>query len=293
MDVQWPLLIFGLLAGLGMGCLGFVSASVFAGKFETLRVPGLLVALVALALGGLASALHMGNPARVLYILGNLSSGITQELLATVVAGIVILALLVAVVKNASAGVLKALAVLGLVVAVVLPFITGHAYVQGSRPAWDTLLLPVMYVGAAGAMGLLAMYLLAAVKKVPADELALADKAAFVAMLVFAATIVLYLGAVALAPYQDASRSLTRVLVGDLAPLFWGAVVVVGLAVPVVLTGLGSLRSRSQVAVDGGGAAALSTPAAIGVALVCLVAGSVAIRMLMYLLGSSIQAFIY
>ncbi|NTU89714.1 MAG: dimethyl sulfoxide reductase anchor subunit, partial [Actinobacteria bacterium] len=79
MDVQWPLLIFGLLAGLGMGCLGFVSISALVGKYESLRVTGLVIALIALCLGGVASALHMGNPGRILFILGNLRSGIAQE----------------------------------------------------------------------------------------------------------------------------------------------------------------------------------------------------------------------
>lgn len=291
MDVQWPLLIFGLLAGLGMGCLGIVSVSEFTGRLAALRVPGLVIALGALAVGGLASALHMGNPARVLYVLGNLNSGITQELIATAVAGVVILAYFIATVKNASAGTRKVIAGFGIAVAIVLPLITGHAYVQGSRPAWDTLFLPFMYLGAAAAMGAFTMYLVGAVKKAAAEKIAFLGKTAFVASLVFAVSVVLYLAAVAFAPYQDFSRSVTRVLTGDLALLFWGGVVVLGLAVPALVSGMKafSLPAASQ----GDGTATLTKPSIIAAGLACLLVGSVAVRMLMYLLGTSVQSFIY
>ena len=297
MNVQWPLLIFGLLAGLSMGCLGVVSVAELRDKLGELRLPGLAVALGALAAGGVASALHMGNPGRVLYVLGNLGSGIAQELLATAVAGIVIVAYLVAIAKQASPGVRKVLAVLGLITAVVLPFITGHAYVQGARPAWDTWFLPLMYVGAAGAMGLLTMYLLGAIKKVDAADLVRLGKATFVAVIVFAVTAGLYLAAVAFAPYPTFSRSIARVFAGDLAPLFWGGVVVAGVAVPLALTGMGSFGRALGASARGeatAGVGVLATkPAVIAIGLICLLIGSVAVRMIMYMLGTSVQSFIY
>lgn len=295
MDVQWPLLIFGLLAGLSMGCLGAISVSELRGKLGELRLPGLAVALGALAMGGVASVLHMGNPGRVLYVLSNVGSGIAQELLATAVAGIVIVAYLVAAKKQASSGIRKALATLGLIVAVVLPFITGHAYMQGARPAWNTWFLPLMYVGAAGAMGLLTMYLLGAIRKTDAADLARLGKATFVAVIVFAATAGLYLAAVAFAPYPDFSRSIARVLTGDLAPLFWGGVLVAGMMVPLMVTGMGAFgRSAGASAHEETVAGTLATkPAAIAVGLICLIAGSIAVRIIMYLLGTSVQSFIY
>lgn len=291
MSVQWPLLIFGLLAGLGMGCLGVISVAELRGKLDKLRLPGLTIALCALAVGGAASALHMGNPGRVLYVLGNISSGIAQELLATAVAGVVIVAYLVTAVKQASPGVRKALAVLGLIMAVALPFITGHAYVQAARPAWNTWFLPLMYLGAAGAMGLATMYLVGAWKKIDPAELARLSRAAFVSLVVFAVTVALYLVGVALAPYPDFSRSVARVLTGDLALLFWGGVVVLGLAVPLALTALGAFAKPTAPSANDRALAA--RPAALATGLICLLVGSVAVRMIMYLLGTSVQSFIY
>ena len=95
----------------------------------------------------------------------------------------------------------------------------------------------------------------------------------------------------AFAPYQDFSRSVTRVLTGDLALLFWGGVVVLGLAVPALVSGMKafSLPAASQ----GDGTATLTKPSIIAAGLACLLVGSVAVRMLMYLLGTSVQSFIY
>lgn len=290
MDVQWPLLIFGLLAGLGMGCLGFVSVSILTGKAQSLRIPGLIVALITLGIGGIASALHMGNPGRILHILENFQSGITQELVATVIAGIVILALLVAITKKVSGTAIKALAVLGLLVAVALPFITGEAYVQGARPAWNTLFLPLMYIGASAAMGMFTMYLVAVVKKTDRNELTAIGKATCIAIVLFGITVALYLAAIALAPYPDPTRSIDRVLFGDLAVVFWIFVVILGLCVPLAFSGA---QWFSNSKTTSNGTAALSTPAVIGLGLVCIICGSVAIRMIMYLLGSSVQSFIY
>lgn len=290
MDIQWPLLVFGVLAGLSMGCLGFVCAFILAGKAESLRMPGVVIALAAIAAGGLASAFHLGTPDRILYILGNLQSGITQELLATAVAGVLIVALCIALVKKASPAVLKTLAVLGLIAAIALPFITGEAYVQGARPAWNTLFLPIMYVGAAFAMGALTMTVLSRIKHVDDADRTLIGRASFVAAIICTVTVVLYVSAVALAPYPDPSRSIDRLLSGDLALLFWGAAVALGLIVPLALTAMQAFGKQPQAK---GGTAVLSRPSVLFVGLVCLVAGSVAIRSIMYLLGSSVQSFIY
>ncbi|WP_139651521.1 DmsC/YnfH family molybdoenzyme membrane anchor subunit [Raoultibacter phocaeensis] len=288
MDVQWPLLIFGLLGGLSMGCLGFVCASILTGKAASLRLSGLVVSLIALVVGGLASALHMGNPARIFHILANVQSGIAQELIACVVAGIVVLALLVLVVKQSSGAAIKTVAVLGLIVAVAFPFITGKAYMQGARPAWDTVFLPIMFIGAAAAMGAFALYLIAAIKGADTEEKAFIGKAAFFATVTFAVTMALYLVAIAVAPYPDPSRSLSRLLSGDLALMFWLFAVVLGLVLPLLVSGTQLFAGKS-----GAGTAAFSNSTVIALGLCGVLAGSAAIRMIMYLMGSSIQSFIY
>lgn len=290
MDIQWPLLIFGLLAGLGMGCLAVASAGILIGKLRELTSSLLWVSLVSLAVGGCISALHMGHMGRVFYVLSNLSSGISKELIATAVAGVILIALLAVTWRGTIGAAAKVLAVCGLAIAVILPLVTGAAYVEGARPAWNTPFLPLMYLGAAAAMGLFCSYLVAVAKKVSAGELKLLGKAAFVAVAAFAVCVALYVGAVAMAPYPDPSRSAARLLSGDLAPLFWGVVVVLGLAVPLVAAGRAvfAKAQASTAALEGSASVAF-----VAVAFIALLAGSAAIRAIMYLLGSSIQSFIY
>ena len=91
-------------------------------------------------------------------------------------------------------------------------------------------------------------------------------------------------------PRYGPSRSIDRLLSGDLALLFWGAAVALGLIVPLALTAMQAFGKQPQAK---GGTAVLSRPSVLFVGLVCLVAGSVAIRSIMYLLGSSVQSFIY
>ena len=290
MEIQWPLLIFGVLAGLSMGCFGYVCAFVLAGRAERLRLPGTVVSLAALLVGGAASAFHMGNPDRILYILGNLQSGITQELLAAAAAFVLVAAMGIALWKKASGGVLKTIAVLGLIISVVLPFITGDAYMQGARPAWNTWALPFMYVVAAFAMGSFAMYLASLALRAENADVRLLGKASFIAAIAFAVAVGLYIAAVAVAPFPEPSRSVERVLSGDLAALFWLVVVIAGIAVPIALSGIYALKSRSAAP---GKTVALANPTIVLAGFACLLAGSVAIRAIMYLLGSSVQSFIY
>lgn len=82
MAVQWPLLIFSVLLGASSGVLVFLGIGEIKGCFKRVRFPLALIALVLLAVGGCASALHLGHIDRALYILGNVSSGLSKELFA-------------------------------------------------------------------------------------------------------------------------------------------------------------------------------------------------------------------
>ena len=175
MGIQWPLLLFAVFGGMGMGLLVYVALQIIRGCKTSLGIAGLVAAAALLAVGGAFSALHMGHPERSFYVLTNFASGISQELVATAIA----------------------------------------------------------------------------------------------------------MAGVAFAYEPSYSRSVERVLFGDLAPAFWAGTVVVGIAAPVAAVFFTRKASPAS-------ARALAVAALIGVFV-----GSVAVRVVMYSLGTSVQSFIY
>ena len=77
MEASWALISFTLLTGLGMGVFAFVAISEWLGKAEHVRLPGVIISLVALAAGGGVSFFHIGHPERVANVLANLQSRIS------------------------------------------------------------------------------------------------------------------------------------------------------------------------------------------------------------------------
>jgi anaerobic dimethyl sulfoxide reductase subunit C (anchor subunit) len=282
MDIQWPLVFFTLLTGLGAGTFIVVAATEWWGKMERTRMPGALTALAAMFLGGVASVLHLGHPERIFFALGHWGSGIMFEMLTLGLTGLVTLVYILMLRSGYNAQVRKAVALIGLVVAVILAFGVGYSYVLAARPAWDTLVLPLVYLASAFVLGCLTMYVWAVVQKEDDAAMRVMSRATLIVFAVQAFFLLVYVIAVAAAPYPDSSRSITRFLVGDLAPMFWIGLVLIGLLVPFYLT-IRFLTSQKPsfsprlVAVGG---------------LVCAIVGGLSFRILMYLLGSGVDHFL-
>lgn len=138
---EFALFVFTALGGLGAGMYAASAVFPVAGKRANVAVP--LVALVCLGIGGLALLLHLGHPERMLNAFANPSSGITQEAIASMAFGtIVVVDLALAFFKGA---VPRALRVVGAVAGVVLCCIMGLAYYayesQAAWHAWPTVAL--------------------------------------------------------------------------------------------------------------------------------------------------------
>jgi anaerobic dimethyl sulfoxide reductase subunit C (anchor subunit) len=280
MDVQWALVFFTLFTGLGVGLFVAVVATEWWGKAETVRFPAAVTALVALAIGGVASLLHLGHPDRIFGALGHPTSGIFIEMLFIGLAGIGIIVYLVMLKRGSSDVSRKAVATVTAVPAVVLSFTVGNTYVMASRPAWDTLILPLAYVATAAVMGCAALTLFAAVKE-DAESTGRVARALQISLAVQLVLVIAYVASLTWAPFPDTSRSASRVLTGSLAPLFWAGLVLLGLAVPAVVAYL--LRAKKE------GGLSPRTGAAIGLASV--LAGGIAFRALMFALGSGVDNF--
>lgn len=281
MEIQWPLVFFTLLTALGVGAFAFVAITEWLGKAERTRMPGAITALVAMVAGGIASAFHLGHIERIFNVLGQLSSGISQEMILTGLTGLAILVYIVMVWRGSSVGARKTVVIIGLVLAVILSIRMGASYVLPARPAWNTFLLPLIYVASAAVLGLFSVYIWAG-KEEETTVMGM-NKATLIALAVQAVVVMGYVIFLAVAPHPDPLRSPVRLLAGDMSVTFWLGVVLIGLAIPLWLTAWLQKTAKKKVLTP-------FTVATVG--LGCALAGGVAWRAIMYILGSSIEQFL-
>ncbi len=291
MEIQWPLLIFSVLLGVTSGSFVFLAVGELKGKFKDVRFLGALIALICLAVGGCVSVLHMGHPERATHLLGNLGSGLSKELFIVAIMGIVSLAYLILAKKDYPVA-SKVFGILGGVIGLVLPFVAGASYLIAARPAWDSVALPLMFLGAGLALGMTLMAGLVLLRGKASEEGGFALKLALAGVIIMAVTTIAYVVWIAIAPYQAPTRSIDRLISGDLASMFWPGVVIIGIVVPVALTVLACVRSTK-----GDGGSGVADPKMLAYmmfgACACTAIGAVVIRIIMYAVGTSVEQFIY
>ena len=280
MDTQWALVFFTLFAGLGVGLFVAVAATEWWGKAKAARLPAAAIALAALIVSGISSVLHLGHPGRIFGALGHPGSGIFLEMLLIGLTGLGVIIYIVMLTRGSSDSSRRAEATVTAVPAVVLSFAVGNSYVMSSRPAWDTIVLPLLYMATAAVMGCFALSVFTALK----DDAETTKRTAWATMVALGIQVVLlvvYLAHLSSASFADPSRSAGRVLSGSLAGLFWAGLVLCGLLVP--LAGAWLLRSKKA-----GGVSSLAVSA---VGLVAVLGGGVAFRALMFALGSGVKNY--
>lgn len=291
MEIQWSLVLFAALSAWGAGT--YAACAVFSGLLgwaRPARQSALLLSAGALVVGAIASMTHLGHLDRIFGVLANPGSGIFVEGLSAALLVVVIAVWLVAASRGASDSAIKAIAVVGLVPALVLTVAVGSSYLMASKPAWDVIALPLLSVVTAATLGVITFCALADAKAENAAAMKKMSQVAVAVVAIQAVFVALYLIMVAGADFQHDSRAVTRVLTGDLAPLFWGGVVIMGIVVPLAAS-LWQGRSY-RAAADGGAAAAQgSVSAVLLAAVVCLVLAAVAFRVVMFSMGSSIINF--
>ncbi len=281
MSIQWPLVLFTLLTGLGAGTFGWVALSEWWGQAERARQPAAITALVALIAAGVASVFHLGHPERIFNALGHFGSGIFFEMLLVGLTGLAALVYIVMLRSQSPAGARKAVATVGLLTGIAVSVAVGASYVLPSRPAWYTVLLPLLYLSSAGVLGSFSMYFWAALRREAAGTVAGLDRITLVALVVEAVLLLAYVVYLAAAPFQHDSRSLARLVAGDLAPIFWLGTVAIGLLVPAYLA-YRYLAAKAQ---------GLSPLLVSTLGLISVLVGGVALRAPLYLLGTSIEQF--
>lgn len=294
MAIQWSLVFFAAFIcwGAGTYLMTVVFHELFKAPDRIVR-PAFALSAIAVIVGAIASMTHLGHLDRIFGVLSNPASGIFVEGLSSALLVIIVAIYLVAASRNASAGALRAIAIIGAIPALVVTIAVGTSYLMVARPAWNVVALPVISLTAALSMGAVtALAMCAFTAKKDADGADAPDKrmatSALALIVVQAVALVAYVVSVGAAPYQDATRSAARMLMGDMAPLFWIAVVILGIAVPFAAT---LVESRRSVSAAGETSVRSKAALALGIAVVCMVIAVIAFRVIMFSMGSSIIDF--
>ena len=130
MDIQWSLVLFTALTGMGGWLFFFICLNVFVRKTDKGAFAGTATALALTVVGGLASVTHLSHPDRMLGALQHPTSGIFTEALLVGLLAIVMIAFLVMLRRGIDGGALKAVAVVGMALGALMSFMAGQSYLM-------------------------------------------------------------------------------------------------------------------------------------------------------------------
>ena len=246
MEIQWSLVLFTALSGAGAWLVACAGLDAFKGLAKKTVVPAVVTGIVLIIVGGIASATHLSHVDRIMAVLAHPAPGIFLEAVLLGIDVVVAVAFLVLYRRGASEGVLKGLGVVAVAMAAIFSYACGSSYMMSSQLAWNTVALPLGYLGTALAAGTALWYLLCAARR---EEGAALSFAALVTSLAYGL--------------------LAGIVGGDSAILFWVGVVVCGGVVPAACGVAGMKKTE--------GALSLATVAVVGAFI-----GAVAYRVLMW-----------
>lgn len=268
--IQWPLVLFTVISGAGYGVLAATGVARLAGKQDASTCKtALVVAMALLGVGGLMSVFHLAHPERFMAAIANLLSfsGIALELIGLAF-GFAAAALFLVLVSMGSRSGEKAIAVCSVAIGAIAAFLQGWAYFEvGAQAGWSTVTLPAGYLLTSLAAGFLAYAVIAVVKKGDAAELKLTG---LIAAALAAAAVV------AVAAY---------------AVILGAAGLLEGSATAFAVLTLALEAAALALAAWFGFKAPTATFAAVGA--LAAVGGSVALRVLMWLVASYQFSFIW
>ncbi len=294
MELQWPLILFTTLVAWSAGTFGAQAVLALKGEGKEIQLPAVIASVVLLALSGIAVFFHLQHWERIFNGFGHITSGITQELIAIVVFVVVAVVYFAMLRKSSDGGTVpKWLAVVAIAISAVLALVCAHSYMMAARPAWDTVVWPLVELGEAAVLGALTVMAMLALKGGESKLGGVAALAGSVASAVLSVALVAVWQASAgsfanvgyhfdpttpTSPLLDVAAE-TNVLSGELAPLVWLGIVVVGALAPIVCAALARKKGgKSWLALGAAG-------------VVCALVGCVCLRVVFYELGLSVFMF--
>lgn len=256
MEIQWSLVLFTALSGAGAWLVACAGLDAFRGLARKTVVPAVICGIALIIVGGIASATHLSHVDRIMAVLAHPAPGIFLEALLLGIDVVVAAVFLVLYKREASAGALKVLGVVAVAMAAIFSYSCGSSYMMSSQLAWNTVALPLGYLGGAMASGTALWYVLCAVRREDAQALSFAALETLVGSVAALVTALVYGAA-------------SGVMGGDASVLFWLGVVICGGVAPLACAVTGLKKTE--------GALPLAVVAAAGALI-----GSVAYRVLMW-----------
>lgn len=263
MAIQWPLVLFSLLAGAGGSILALTGLSELLGGSRSLHRRAVWCALTLLAAGGLCSVVHLASPLNAISAVTNLLSfsGISIELL-LLGANFIVGAVFLLLARNKERGAaIKVIAVLAIGFGILIGFFCGHGYVIDAQPTWNTETLPLAYLGTSLALGAFIYALLTALAKETGREM---KGKLWDAVLI--AAVINVLGIIAYSVFLGFD------VAGNQGALFWVGVIGVGVlgVLACAIIGVSGLRRKITIPLSAAG-------------IICSLIGGVSLRVLMWI----------
>lgn len=193
MDIQWSLVLFTALTGAGGWMLACLAAAECANRVEKSRFAVGITGLALTIVGGCASVTHLSHPGRMLEALNHPTSGIFIEAVLTGLVVAFAAIYLILLKKSTNATATKAFAVLAAVAGVALSFMAGSSYMMASIPSWNTILLPLGYLGSAMAAGATGFLVILSLQKEDPSEMRGFSSIALAANVIGLVTTIAYL----------------------------------------------------------------------------------------------------
>ena len=153
MEAQWSLILFTVISGAGAWLFATSMAGAIAKRGALPTKMESIVAIVLLAVGGVASVTHLKHVDRIFEALNHPTSGIFVEAAMIGILIVLIAVYLIMLVRGSKEGGLKAVGAVAAVIAIVFTFACGSSYMMEARQAWMTVALPFSYAATAAAAG--------------------------------------------------------------------------------------------------------------------------------------------
>ena len=265
MEIQWSLVLFTALTGAAGWMFACIAIAEFKGICKNSTFITTIVATVLAIVGGCASVTHLSHPERMLEALNHPTSGIFTEAMLVGIVCVFAVLFMIFVKRDMNATARKVAAAGAGIFGVILSFSAGASYMMAARAAWNTIFLPLGYLGTAIPAGVSLYLLVVALRKEDFAEYGLFVKMLVGGGLVAAVLAGIYVGTLAARGY-------------DVLVLGWLLSVVVCGLCP---TALGAVMIKKPE----------SSLGLIACSLVCALVGSIAYRCLMWACTSAVANY--